>query len=234
MTENTNSDKFARIMAVISLAVAICAILVAYLQQTYALDEQKRQFQILQKEDLTVRLNPHVDGSIRITSHDLGSLGRVVQIPWEVSFSNTGNQKLSLMQYSMSTGPSPDFTSYSGIDGGIMTADQKTVKLPLLLEPGESRSFVIYVGILVTPNVYDAISIKSSSNVRTNSSLKLALAKQGMDLYGNHVDYQEFPGGEYKMTIDNENQKSPTFWCKVITGRGNVFLTSTTEYRLGK
>ncbi|MDR6949651.1 hypothetical protein J2Y39_004276 [Pseudomonas sp. 2957] len=62
MTENTNSDKFARIMAVISLAVAICAILVAYLQQTYALDEQKRQFQILQKEDLTVRLNPHVDG----------------------------------------------------------------------------------------------------------------------------------------------------------------------------
>lgn len=229
MTENTNSDRFARVMAIVSLAVAICTILVAYLQQNSALDEQKRQFQILQKEDLTVRLNPYVDGAIRIASHNLGSLGRVVQIPWEVSLSNTGNQKLSLMQYSISTGPSPDFTSYSGIDGGIMTIDKKTVKLPLVLEPGESRSLVMYVGVLATPKVYDAISIKSDSNIQTNSSIKLSLAKQGMDLYGNTVGYQEFPGGGYMMTIDNENRKSPTFWCKVITGRGNVFLASAAE-----
>lgn len=83
MTENTKNDKFTRVMAIVFLAITICAILVAYLQQNSALDEQKRQFQILQKEDFIVRLNPYVDGTIRIASHNLGSLGRVVQISWK-------------------------------------------------------------------------------------------------------------------------------------------------------
>ena len=70
-------------MAIVFLAIAICVILVAYLQQNSALDEHKRQFKILQKEDFTVRLNPYVDGTIRIASPNLGSLGHVVQIPWK-------------------------------------------------------------------------------------------------------------------------------------------------------
>lgn len=89
----------------------------------------------------------------------------------------------------------------------------------------------MYVGILVTPKLYDATSIKSDSNLQANSSLKLSLAKQGMDLYGNTVDYQEFPGGGYVMTIDNENRKSKIANILVQSNhrREDVFLASAAE-----
>jgi len=45
------------------------------------------------------------------------------------------------------------------------------------------------------------------------------------------VDFQEYPGGGSIITVDDDNQKAPTFWLQAITGRGNVFLTSAATYQ---
>lgn len=44
----------------------------------------------------------------------------------------------------------------------------------------------------------------------------MVLAKQGLDLYGNKVKYEEYPGGGSLLTIEKEDQKSPIFWYEVM------------------
>lgn len=162
-------------------------------------------------------------------------MGRVVQVPWQLALSNTGHQKLSITKYSITTGVSPDSTSYSGIDGGMFRPDyQQSVDLPLTLEPGESRLFVVLVGILVSPKVHEVLSSLEDPKSRTVGNANAVLAKQNLDLYGNKVNYQEFAGGGYVLTVEQENQKSQTFWYQAVSGRGNVFLTSAAAYEQPK
>ena len=192
--------------------------------------EQRRQFRILQAEQLVIRLNPHVDGTFRITKNNLGPLGHVVQVPWGLTLSNTGNQKLSVIKYSITTGSSPNSTFYSGIDGGMVNADGKPVSLPFSIEPGDSRSFVVFIGTTVPSNVYEILSSNGNRDLPTIARAKIALAKRGIDIYGNKVAYQEYAGGGYLLTVDKENQKYPRYWFQVDSGRGNAFLTSGTQY----
>lgn len=56
------------------------------------------------------------------------------------------------------------------------------------------------------------------------------LAKEGIDLYGNEVNYQEFEGGTYWLTVEKANDKSPVYWYQAMSGRGNIFVTSATAY----
>jgi hypothetical protein len=117
------TDKFARAIAIISLLVAIATFALPYI-------ETRRQFQVLQTEVLTVRLNPHVDGPFRITDHNFGLGGRVVQVPWQLILSNTRNQKLSLTEYSIRSRGSPSSSSsllYTGMNGGMFHPNQKPV-----------------------------------------------------------------------------------------------------------
>lgn len=224
---DAKSDTFARSLAIISLFVAIAAIALPYI-------EQRRQFQVLQTEDLAVSLNPHTDGPIRLTDRNFGPKGRLIQVPWDLTLSNTGNQKLSIIRYSISTGASPHSNYYGGIDGGVLQADQKPLDLPLMLEPGESRSLVVFVGVLVPPAVYEVLSSLKKPGLRTVRSARDALSKRGMDIYGNKVSYTEYAPGIYELTVEPENQRSPRFWYEAVTGRGNTFLTSATEYERPK
>ncbi len=220
MSDEKSSDKIARGMAIVSLLVAIAAVVVPYMQQ-------RSQFQALQNEELVVRLNSSMNGPLRLTENSFGPKGHVVQIPWQVTLSNTGYQNLSISKYSITVGASPNSTYYSGVDGGMFTSDQQRVQLPFTLEPGESRSFRVLVGIIVPPRVYEVLSSIDGKL----SEARMVLAKQGVDLYGNEVNYQEFEGGSYLITLKKGSDKSPIYWFEVVTGRGNVFVTSETAYR---
>jgi hypothetical protein len=223
MSDKKSIDKFARGIALVSLLVAIAAIAVPYI-------EQRRQFRVLQTEQLAIHLNPHADGPFRITKHNFGPMGRVVQFPWQVTLANTGNQKLSITEYSITSGIRPDTTFYSGIDGGMLKPNQDSVDLPLTLDPGESRQFVVLIGIMVTPKVHDILASIKDPKLRTVGYATKALARRGLDIYGNEVTYREYVGGAYQLTVAKENQKSPTFWYRAVSGRGNVFLASAATY----
>lgn len=227
MSKQKSTDKFALGIAIVSLVVAVAAVALPYL-------EQRRQFQVLQTEELVIRLDPNADGSFRITNNKLGPMGHVVQMPWRGTFSNTGNQKLSITKYSISTGATPNSTFFSGIDGGIVQSDQKPIDLPLTLDPGETKPFVLLVGVLVPSAVHDVLAGLTAPSQQTVSKATEALAKRGMDLYGNKVEYKEYAPGGYMLTVENEDQKSPTYWFEATTGRGNKFVVSATSYERPK
>lgn len=100
MSDKGSSDNIARITAIASLCIAVVAIVVPYVQQ-------RSQFNALQAEELNLRVSPEIDGPVRLLAHDFGSLGRVVQVPWELTLSNTRNRKLSIVQYDVSMGTVP-------------------------------------------------------------------------------------------------------------------------------
>lgn len=219
MSDEKSADRIARGVAIFSLIVAIAAVVIPFIQQ-------RSQFQVLQNEELFVQLNSSTNGPVRITEISFGALGYVVQMPWQITLSNTGYQNLSISKYSITVGASPNSTYYSGIDGGMFDSDQQRIDLPITLEPGESRSFVVLVGVIVPPRVHEVLSSAQGSL----SEAMTVLAEQGTDLYGNEVIYQEFEGGNYLITVEKEIDKSPAYWYEVVTGRGNVFLTSETAY----
>lgn len=108
--------------------------------------------------------------------------------------------------------------------------DQKRIELPYTFAPGESRPFVVLVGILVPPEVHELLLSVEGSNLSTVSDASMVLATQDIDLFGNEVNYQKFGDGNYLRTIKNKGDKSPTYWYQTVSGKGNVFMTSTTAY----
>lgn len=171
-------DWIARATAIGSLVVSICTGAVgyfAYHEQWAALEENKRQFQIVQSEQVSVRLNPRINGPYRLTNVNFGN-SRVVQVAWDLRPTNTGNQRLSIVEYEITSGSSPGSTYYSGIDGGLVpTAGQKATSLPLTLEPGESREFLVLVGVRVPLIVYNVLSGINDPKLRTTDHATIAL-----------------------------------------------------------
>lgn len=182
----------------------------------------------MHSEELALHLNPSVEGVFRITEHNFGPSGHVVQVPWRLTLSNTGSQTLSVTERTITTGGSAGSTWYTGIDGGMFQSDQKPVELPIKLEPGESRAFIVLVGVLVPPKVLAALSSLDDPKSRTVSAATRALGKEGLDLYGNQVSYREYGGGAI-FEVRRE-QNAPTFWYQVKTGRGKEFVTSAASY----
>ena len=105
----------------------------------------------------------------------------------------------------------------------------RPVQFPLAIEPGASTQLVVFIGMLVPAGVYSALAALEPAQQTVNQA-QLVLARQGCDLYGNPVEYQEYPGGSYVLGVKPEDQKAPTFYYRVVTGRGNVFSSSASVY----
>jgi hypothetical protein len=112
-----------------------------------------------------------------------------------------------------------------------MGQDGEAVDLPIVLEPGESRFLAIYVGMLVPGSVYEALSSSNNrKSATTVAEVTKVLGKLGLDLYGNRVDFTEFPDGSYIANIDIQEQNAPAFWFRLTTGQGEVFIGSANHY----
>lgn len=224
------ADTLARATAGLSLLIAICAIAIPYMQQKGALKQQQEQFEELQREELSLNFSPRVKGEIRLTEHSFGQLGHVIQKAWKLTISNTGSRRVSIVKYSLSRGDSPESTYYTGIDGGVFTKGSEPVDFPVALGPGETQSYFLLVGIIVPKAVYETLKgLEEGKNIQEEEAT-VALAKEGLDLYGNKVAFTEFEGGAYMLSVDSENQKSQSFWCAIQTGRDNRFFVSASEY----
>ena len=222
-------DYFARTTAILSLLIAIVAIYVSFSQQETAQEIQQDQFDILQKENISIKLNPYVNGEIRLTEIHLGPIGYVVQLPWKLTISNTCNRQLSIVEHFITRGETPISTQYSGIDGGLIDMNSNPVRYPISIEAGDSRTFYIFVGITVPEQIYNTLlSVKDKKNL-TDRNVAQILGRQGIDIYGNNVEYKEFDDKSYTFQI-KDKEKAQRFWIHFTTGRGNVFLATAKKY----
>ena len=206
-------DKFARVIALLSLVASMAAVVVPYVQQRAS---QEEQF----KAELELRGK----GSYKLAGINLGEHGKVVQSPWRVTLSNVGNQKLSITRYTLSEGKTPGARTYTGLDGGLTDEQGVAVQLPLVLEGGETRAFILHIGSLVSPKSVDLLQTYASDGSIPVEQGNLVLARTGVDLYGNALTLKEFDSG---YMVEWTLPKKPTYWIEVTTGRANSFRASS-------
>lgn len=219
-----HKDTFARRIATLSLVVAFASVIVPYIQQEMLFKKQ-------QQEDLNVILNSSVNGPIKITDHNFGHMGYVVQVPWSLTVSNNGNRQLSIVKKRLSCGNEPNSQFYTGIDGGIFSKDYTPVQLPIKLEEGESQSFYIYVGTLVPKHVYELLKKLNNGNPVMDRDAMKALGEKGIDIYGNSVEYRSYNGDQFSISF-KESGKALRHWLVLSTGRGNEFFSSASKYKI--
>jgi hypothetical protein len=233
-TKGTNRFLASLLISILALCVSVIAIIVSAMQNKNALTEQQRQFAIIYSEDLSLSLNPCVTSiypAYKITYIKLGEIGQVVQLYCELTISNTGNQALSILDYSLSIGDHPDAMYYSGIDGGLWLSKHQLIELPLHLQPGESKIALLLIGIPLSQNVVSVLTRLQASGTLSFSNVNIELAKLGIDLFGNKIELKEYGKGAYTISNDNKNQIAPTVWLRMSTARGNVFSTSANYYQ---
>lgn len=217
-------DKFARVTSILALLIALSAIVIPYWQQS-------SQFEAQQRENLNVLLNPTVNGPVKLTGHNYGEMGKVIQMPWKLTISNTGNRQLSIINKRISLGETPDSQYYTGIDGGLFTQGYQPIELPIKLEPGESQSYYIYVGAMVPARVYEILyKLNEGKPVMDRVAMK-ALGYEGIDIYGNPVKYQDHGNDQFLIEFKSSD-KSPTFWLDLLTGGGNRFYGAAAKYSM--
>lgn len=229
MRDVGSKDRFARVVAVFALGLAAVALALPHFERWLARARDRELFDAFQREAISVELNPYVNEEVRLTSHDLGPEGRVIQMPWEVIVWNNGDRDALLVDYSLTRGDSPASMRHSGIDGGFVSKKFRPVKWPIVLEPGETKSFYVLVGIPVPRSVFHILSSLGDSNPLDARRAMIQLAKNGTDLYGNHVEYREYRNGEFAI-IQRRPQPLPRFWLRMTTRRGNAILASAAGY----
>ncbi len=191
------------------------------------LNEQNVLIRQQAEEQLTIELDPLVNGPVRITKHNYGNRGRVVQFPWKLTVSNTGQQNLSFDTYSLRQGIPPRSVSYTGINGGLFTEDLKPVSLPETLAAGEAKKYYILVGLLIPPAVFAKFPTIADDQELLDRDLSIALAKQGIDVFGNPVEYKDIGG---VMIQYLEAEKAPLYLCTIHTKRRTAALAVAQKY----
>ena len=228
MNEKTNHIN--NILTFISVVLALLAIIISYNQQDTINKIQQKQFNLLQKEELSININPKINGKIHLTNYSLGNLGHVLHVPWKMIISNTGNKRLSIIDYSISRGESPNSIYYSGINGGIVSQKYEEILFPITLNPGDSQIFYIFVGITIPKKAYETLVSLDKNIPLTDEFASRMLAKKGIDYYGNHVKYQEYSKGSFLFSISNF-EKAQRFWIKFTTGSGHIYKENAIQYQ---
>ena len=109
MSNESNSDIFARFVSVIGLLVAIAAIALPYYQNIEN-----------NKEKLNIWMRTNNSGTVFLS--DNPEQTNVIQLPWLITLSNTSNNKLSIVGFDLNQIEQGGFSKFPGLNGlnGIM------------------------------------------------------------------------------------------------------------------
>jgi hypothetical protein len=225
-----STDRWALRISVASLLVAALGSASTFLYQKHAISQQEQQFLLLHSELVSIHLDRKAPGYFFVPGYNFGTLGVVLQIPLRLTVSNVGEQSLSITDYVLSSGTHAGAREYSGIQGKLLDRMNGSVTLPIDLSAGETKVFTAYIGYLVPGPVATLMSQLQGPGNIVPETLTEKLAENGMDLFGNSVKYERLSGGLSSITVDEGNQKAPTIWCELTTGRGKVFTVPFDYY----
>jgi hypothetical protein len=189
----------------------------------------------IEKEELIIRIASNVESlPIRIPDINLGKEGQVIQLPFKMSVTNNCSRTLSLLEYRtfqlVGEGPIEENKKfYSGIDGGLFNLNGTEAKMPTSLSQGETIAYIVYVGILANKNVVKLLEPFKNKTLSRRSMYKV-LGRNGTDIYGNKIEYQESTDGTFMFSVKGQANNNPIFVFQWTTGRGNKFVSLGGDY----
>ena len=121
----------------------------------------------------------------------------VVQVFWEALLSNTGDRRLSVVSYDVRDVTNGQNAVYNSLKGGLFDTRERPLSLPITLEPGESTLLLLKIGLLLHPRAVEVLqeAVPFGKPI-SRTDLQIALAKAGIDIYGNPIELTTYPGGK--------------------------------------
>jgi hypothetical protein len=177
-------------------------------------------------------------GDYRIAIKHVGALqwpGTMTAF-WEVLLANNGEKTISVIGYEVLRSHGDRGESfYSGIDQGLV--DAKTLQpesLPIRLDAGDSRRFLLKVGVIPSASAYPRLVREAARGRRSSyQRVERLLAAEGIDLYGNPVD-PRVENGTVQGWALRDTRRQQVFVVRFRTARGSVAREITSWYDLEK
>ena len=137
-------DKFARLISIISLILAVLAVGLPYYQTEKNL-----------QEDIAINLTNGCNNTNQIKLiNRLGVVYGIVQLPYNLTISNNGNRTSSIIDIETEQmDKNGRISKFSGIEGDIVDVSGESVSLPININSGESKSFIYYIGAFIEPEI---------------------------------------------------------------------------------
>jgi hypothetical protein len=187
------------------------------------------------EERLIIRTKPStLNTPVLIPFIDLSHKYHLVYLPFNMSITNDGSKTISLLEHRrfllLDEGPiEENKIFYSGIDGGLLNLNGEKAILPKALSQGVTITYVSYIGVRIDSKVANLLKPYQEKRV-TRRDLMIILGRNGVDIYGNQVHYDEAINGSIGYRLKDAGVKTPMFLFQWKTGRGNVFSTLGGDY----
>jgi hypothetical protein len=214
-----SSRNFSSKLAVSSVAIAILSLIVSIgaVSMNFVMDRQERT------ERLIVDSRPVLE-EVRKTNVDLGEAGIVVGVPWEITVRNIGLRDTSIVGYEVMSRNVQGLIDYSGLDGGAYDANGLRLEFPFDLPANGTVRFLQYVGVLASAEAKQVLA-RADSDIVPWQWLTVQLGREGIDLFANPVTLNEFPGGGYSLSHEQEVSTFQTIVFQLETVQGQVVST---------
>jgi hypothetical protein len=207
---NKSKDWLSRIIAIISMLVAMISI-----WYTYSINKE---------EIIEIHwVNTSSNNKIKLTDVLIGDTNHSkILIPEEFIIANQSNIKSRIISVKLSPIPSPSIFGSSYI---LYDESDKKIQLPISLDAGESKRVKIYTAMRIDGKLHKAIKDINKSYYG-KSSLKYQLAsKYKLDLFSNVIE------GVQSMHSE-DNNISPKFGLTIKTRRHKEFIKFFHDYML--
>ncbi len=213
----------------LSIILSIIAIVVA--STSLFVSSRTQQLSIID-EFITQLAIPAKNSMIHLSRVGSGELGFLITAPFEFTLTNTGNRRLSITQYEIYALNSWGGKYwYSGIDGGLLDSKGNPLHLPLVLDIGVSNKGYILVGMLASDVAIRTLqAINPSSSTISRRDLDVALAKHGIDLFGNKVVLKDYGSDSYIIEGPGLAKKLPKLIVVFHSGKGVVISAEASWY----
>lgn len=152
---------------------------------------------------------------------------KVLGVCWSVIITNQSELKVALVDTDFSA-TDENGTYSTNIFQEMLTTEGVPVKVPIVFDGGEAKTFIVRSPIRVSEQAAAIIEEldKNGQLPKYVTELSNVLAKEKLDFIGNKVDPIVVPAGVVGFTLQSVGAKRVVVSAKFRTGRGNSFSTT--------
>jgi len=149
------------------------------------------------------------------------NISGTVSINYGVVIANNSKMRISIVEANIEQLTDKGIMSFNGIFDGIYSSEFKKLRMPLVLDSGESKSFVIRVKSGIPNKVFEIIKEKYKFPIEMKfTKMKDELAEKGMDIFGNSVIINKLGDAKW---ITIPEPKYPSYLLTLKTANGSIF-----------
>lgn len=175
----------------LALSFALSALLLSLITLGYSMwrhhieVSESLSFDVIQRAD---------DYDVSFQSASIREYSGIIETQWVATLANNGSVPINIYDYEVLALSKKGKWSYSGLNLGLTTLDGQPLSFPLSIDAGFATPIIIKVGYPLKDLVYNIISTKVDANRNIKiSNLKKLLAEEGWDIWGNKIEYSEYP-----------------------------------------